>query len=246
VALVGASHTYVSRIPSDELGHQFGIVPAALLWVFYTALEPYVRRRWPQSLITWNRLLAGGIRDPLVGGHLLVGFSVGLVTCILVESIRTQTLTNTWQSRMATLLGTGQALNVTLSDLTVEITFALAVLFLFQLFLIPFRRKWLAGTAITLLSVVAFSAGQPSAEHAALLVVSFVLLLSTLIRFGLLSMALALSVSNIVYDFPVTSDLSAWYAGPGIGCLLALLVFAFWSFRTTPGRRPLLGQAFLE
>jgi serine/threonine-protein kinase len=219
---------------------------AALFWVFYTALEPYVRRRWPQSLITWNRLLAGRIRDPLVGGHLLVGSAVGLIVCFLVELIRTRTLTNKWQPQMGTLLGTGRALSVLLDDLTKEITFALGVLFFFLLVPVLLRRKWLAGTVITFLTVVAFSEGQPSAEQAALLAASFGLLLWTLMRFGVLPMAAALSVSNIVYDFPVTSDLSAWYAGPGLGCLLAVLVFPFWSFRTALGRRPLLGEAFLE
>jgi hypothetical protein len=38
----------------------------ALCWVLYMALEPYVRRRWPQCLITWTRVLSGGTRDPLV------------------------------------------------------------------------------------------------------------------------------------------------------------------------------------
>ena len=32
---------------------------AGLVWVLYLALEPYVRQRSPDSLISWNRLLAG-------------------------------------------------------------------------------------------------------------------------------------------------------------------------------------------
>jgi hypothetical protein len=54
---------------------------AASYWVLYVALEPYARRRWPQSLIAWTRLLSGRIRDPLVGGQLLVGiaFATGVV-----------------------------------------------------------------------------------------------------------------------------------------------------------------------
>src|ERR1035438_9936718 len=51
---------------------------AALYWLLYVALEPYVRRRWPQSLISWSRLLAGGFRDPLVGGQVLIGIAVGV------------------------------------------------------------------------------------------------------------------------------------------------------------------------
>ena len=36
-------------------------------------------------MIAWSRLLGGGVRDPLVGGHLLIGvaFGVGLAVCVL-------------------------------------------------------------------------------------------------------------------------------------------------------------------
>ena len=32
----------------------------ALVWVLYMALEPYVRRVWPQMMISWVRLMRGG------------------------------------------------------------------------------------------------------------------------------------------------------------------------------------------
>jgi hypothetical protein len=38
----------------------------------YMALEPVVRRRWPEVLVSWSRLLAGRLRDPLVGSHILM------------------------------------------------------------------------------------------------------------------------------------------------------------------------------
>jgi hypothetical protein len=77
--LCGASH-----VPTP---HEFGsflmdlssaLSAAFNAWIFYVALEPYVRRRWPQIMITWSRLLAGGIRDALVGGHLLIGAALGV------------------------------------------------------------------------------------------------------------------------------------------------------------------------
>src|SRR5580704_10924186 len=42
-------------------------------WLLYIALEPYVRRRWPATLVSWTCLLAGGFRDPLVGRGVLGG-----------------------------------------------------------------------------------------------------------------------------------------------------------------------------
>lgn len=46
-------------------------------WLFYAALEPPVRRRWPLRLVGWTRLLGRRLRDPLVGREVLVGTLAG-------------------------------------------------------------------------------------------------------------------------------------------------------------------------
>ena len=51
------------------------------VWVLYLALEPYVRRYWPQAIISWTRVLAGRWRDPLVGRDVLYGVMLGLFIC---------------------------------------------------------------------------------------------------------------------------------------------------------------------
>ncbi|HEX5110632.1 MAG TPA: serine/threonine-protein kinase [Vicinamibacterales bacterium] len=45
------------------------------LWVLYIAIEPQVRRHWPDSLISWTRFQGGHIRNPLVASHLLAGIA---------------------------------------------------------------------------------------------------------------------------------------------------------------------------
>jgi hypothetical protein len=47
---------------------------ASLFWSLYIAIEPYVRRHWPDALISWTRLQAGRVRDPLVASHVLAGW----------------------------------------------------------------------------------------------------------------------------------------------------------------------------
>ncbi len=37
----------------------WGLGGSCFIWVLYIALEPYVRRRWPATLVSWSRLLAG-------------------------------------------------------------------------------------------------------------------------------------------------------------------------------------------
>lgn len=56
---------------------------AGMLWVFYLAAEPYVRRSWPHILITWSRLLGGRFRDALVGRDLLVGAACGVAMTVI-------------------------------------------------------------------------------------------------------------------------------------------------------------------
>ena len=52
---------------------------SGLLCLFYVAIEPYVRRNWPEALISWTRLHSGQLRDPLVASHILAGLAAGLV-----------------------------------------------------------------------------------------------------------------------------------------------------------------------
>jgi serine/threonine-protein kinase len=52
---------------------------AAALWCFYMGIEPYARRNWPDSLISWTRLLQGHIHNPLVASHMLAGVAVAAV-----------------------------------------------------------------------------------------------------------------------------------------------------------------------
>ncbi|MHC4911329.1 MAG: hypothetical protein ACYTF9_16630, partial [Planctomycetota bacterium] len=55
-------------------------------WVFYMAVEPYVRRLWPRMLVGVVRLLSGRWRDPAVGREVLIGLVTG---CGLVAALAT-------------------------------------------------------------------------------------------------------------------------------------------------------------
>src|SRR5207247_9140847 len=49
------------------------LLTAAVGWLLYIGIEPYVRRRWRQTLLSWDRLLLGQLRDPLLRRDLLPG-----------------------------------------------------------------------------------------------------------------------------------------------------------------------------
>ena len=60
-----------------------------LLWTIYVALEPYVRKHWPQVLVSWTNLLAGRVADPVVGRDVLLGTALGVVWALLVTRTST-------------------------------------------------------------------------------------------------------------------------------------------------------------
>ena len=63
-------------------GFQFALFPTVVLWLCYVALEPYVRRWWPHRIVSWSRLLAGDLRDPLVGRDILIGAVFGVAIAV--------------------------------------------------------------------------------------------------------------------------------------------------------------------
>jgi hypothetical protein len=56
-------------------------------WVYYLAIEPYVRRVWPRMLIGLMRVFSGRWRDPAVGREVLIGLEVGCVLALTVKSV---------------------------------------------------------------------------------------------------------------------------------------------------------------
>jgi len=60
----GASH-----VASDSefalllVGASLALFFAGVCWLLYVALEPLIRRRWPDSLIAWTRLLSGRLSE---------------------------------------------------------------------------------------------------------------------------------------------------------------------------------------
>src|SRR4029453_3221547 len=74
---------------------EFGIVSEHLawsllwtitVWIVYLALEPFVRGRWPHSIISWKRFISGQLRDPLVGRDLLLGILLGVTAAFVLAS----------------------------------------------------------------------------------------------------------------------------------------------------------------
>ena len=224
----------------------------AFLWLLYIALEPFVRRRWPASLVSWNRLFAGGFRDPLVGRDVLVGCALAAVF-VPLEYLSYELAPwigvsadspSSWT--LSSLLGTRMALSEIPRLVVWCIFWGLATLFLLFLFRVLLRRAWVAATLFVVI-LTAFSS-IPSGSPITWVVAAFEWAIGyvLLTRFGLLAITTSSAFANLFYRFPITPQLSAWYSGIGLAGVVLMLAFAGYAFHTAVAGQPLSGRAALE
>jgi len=218
------------------------------VWLLYIALEPFVRRRWPNTLISWNRLLAGRLRDPLIGRDILIG---GLAGVVILLFMRLRFAVPAWLGMLPPaperdLGGIGPARRFVASFLeapTGVIGFSLGTMFLLVLLRFLLRKQWLAMVAWVLILTVMFGvSGENPLVKISLIAVAVTLLLFTLMRFGLLCYSVAILVPTVFEDSPLTLDFSAWYAGRSLLALLLFAGLAVYGFHTALAGRPLFGR----
>jgi hypothetical protein len=130
---------------------------AGILWLLYIALEPWVRRRWPNVLVGWSRLLAGSFRDPLVGRDLLVGCAGGAMLALVVSL---QSSFDSWVGvpqgqplalNLDVFLGARAIIRAVANQLEASPFYALGWLFFFFLLRVLLRREWAALALILLI-----------------------------------------------------------------------------------------------
>jgi len=217
-----------------------------LLWVVYMALEPYVRRRWPDLIVSWNRLLAGRAGDPLVGTHLLIGTLTGVV---MTAAVHIQHHLPGWLGwppsfpgsiAYQALAGRRYMLGELLGMVEAAIIQATLILFLAVLFRVALRRRWLAAPALILLlgAPNVFTPRDPWLALALGLLLA-TLLVAVLLRFGLLAFATAFLTFSLLLRFPITLDPSAWYVGASVMALGTVVLLAVYGFLVSLAGRPL-------
>jgi serine/threonine-protein kinase len=220
-----------------------------LTWLMYLALEPYVRRRWPWRIVSWNRLLAGRFRDPLVGRDILIGGLATVVSCTVEQLGHSMPQ---WLKLMPEQPLAFVEMEVFTNPLGVIIalpTFvlpAMATLFMILLLVVLLRREWLGVVAWFAIVMTVNIAGGMSIgyEHltffAAVAAFDVAMKLFLLLRFGFLT--LAASHCFILVRFPLTTDTSAWYCGAVASYALVLGGIAIYSFVISLGGRANVGH----
>jgi hypothetical protein len=241
---------------------EFDILILALAWsllissvarMLYLALEPYVRRNDPHTLISWSRLMGGGqVRDPLVGRDLLIGVTYGVLLSLFENSDNfLLPLFGKLPPMPATpssmpLLGVGPALGDVLRYTWIFVLYALLIFFLLFLVRLLVKKDWIAALVIVFLGSVTNTGGD---YPIATLVFSAAIWLSIyfiLRRFGLLTLIVGLVTQNILVVFPVTSHFSRWYASPALAGIFAITAVALYGFHTALAGQPIFSAEALD
>jgi hypothetical protein len=132
-----------------------------------------------------------------------------------------------------------------LQTLLDQAAFALAFFLMFFVFKVALKRQWMAALiacALYTASVGRISSGVQLLLPALLAALAIFLL----VRFGVLTMTLAPTISWSILQTPLTTDLSAWYSGCTVFIVAVVLTLTAFSFHTALAGRPLIRTDFLE
>ncbi|MFN7931448.1 MAG: hypothetical protein U0Y68_26670 [Blastocatellia bacterium] len=223
---------------------------AGVAWSFYMALEPYVRRRWPVVLISWNRLLNGDLRDPLVGRDLLIGIlftvvgrrAIGLLDALFFP----WELRNLSSFAIDTLPGFRFLLATGFSYLYLLTLLSLTFLFLLFVLRTLTRRQWLM--AVIFIFVGCLLGLQQSVNPlvgALFNGLNFLLVIVIMLRFGFFAFLVNAVVSGFL-SYPITLDFSAWYTNSAMLLAGAILALAIYAFHTSLGGQKVFSGKLLE
>jgi serine/threonine-protein kinase len=247
---------HVPNMPMEwnlfSLGLGGALFGTAFVWLSYMALEPYLRRRWPDLLISWSRLLAGRFRDPLVGRDLLVGSLFGAAGAMLLHVsnalpawINAPGMTPVPPTELL-MRGTREAASFFFAQQNDAVLSAIGMMFLLFLASSVLRKKWLGAVPLGLVAFLINLSGENLAIEIPFAALQAGLLLVLVLRFGILSAAVRGLVLGLLILSPITLDFSRWYAERSLLALLLFVALALYGFRIALGKRPVFGMVALE
>ena len=224
-------------------------------WLMYIAVEPYVRRLWPQSIVSWTRLVHGRVFDPLVGQSLLVGALMGAASLPIIFVSR---LAPRWMSlppaapyyskRIETgmLDGPRQALGHMLESGLQGVQMAMLMLVGVVLVKMVVRKTWIAILIFGAAQSLAWTMNQPTlndwswpvfAITWSLLAAMMLAWLGVLVRYGVLALIAGAAVFSALGTLPITFDFEKWYAGIGMMGLAIVIAVPLYGAAAAVGGR---------
>jgi serine/threonine-protein kinase len=256
--IVGTTHFLDVGTEVDRIFTAAGeaLLGAGLLWLLYLALEPYVRKFWPQTLVSWSRLLSGNWKDPLVGRDILLGVLFGVGVNVISRAdlaLRAATglaVLPPEVPNITQLDGVRQAISTT-SQLVFGAMFnSLWIAFGLVALTLVVRRAWIAAIGMTLF-LLTTSAGniaeQPPIWLSTLFALAIVaVMVFILFRFGLLASVVFFFVNFAIGTAIPTLNVGVWFFPQWVGLMLFLSALAVFGFYVSRGGEAVFGKRLLD
>lgn len=194
----------------------YSLLIAVFVGLLYVALEPLVRRSWPETLISWSRLISGDLRNPMVGRDIVCGGVFGLlhafgihVGVLLVGLVSDRYQAVGLNSNLQILNGTKNLIAGLLESLTISVWPSLTLLFIALLFFLLTRKRSLGlavvWTLVFSLQVIFFILSAHWLLTVAALINSTCLVLALRLN-GLLGLISYFLFFRIIWTFPLTLE----------------------------------------
>ena len=200
--------------------------------------------------------MAGSFRDPMVGRDLLIGATIGLAhsSIIALGGLATSwfgiNLPPPMTSNPIAFMGMRFILGAFLNGFVVlSIFVGFAFLFVLLLLFIILRRNWLAALVMFLLvavvEVAAFATSRPIGYVLGSLAIAF-LVVTVVAKFGLLATMSFQLVFFITMAYPLTADLTSWFASSTYFAITMILGLAIYGFYTSLGGQRIFAGNLLK
>ena len=246
ISWLAAQHIVPNADMIDYFFHNLsiGVALGGAVWLLYMALEPAVRARWPHSLITWNRLLAGNFGDPRLGSHILVGVVLGmLLRCLFL--FRQYWLIGRGvppdNGDVFVLSGLGNLI-ASMTNVAMRSIIAGAVIFFLLTGLrAAVRVDWLAALIAACLMTLQEGGLRHSPNFLldlSLYIWAYAVLAFALLRQGMVPAIIAILTIDLLGNTPIGADFSCWYNSLTVIPLVtvsAIAIYGFWRSQTLVG-----------
>ncbi len=205
---------------------------ALLVAAIYLAVEPYVRRYWPDVLISWVRLVSGRVRDPMVGRHVLIGFAIQAWCDVAALLPLVRHPFSTEHYSLQWLSSTPRAIAQLLYSYGAAVQPAFYLLLATLLVFILVRNRYVAAAISGLLFTALFSAvAIDPVVTATVVALGISAMLFVLLRWGFLPVVAMFFWLQVSHSLIWTLDTQAWYFGYSLLAMAVLLGLALLAFR---------------